>query len=278
MQNQQYINVEINFLRNMLIRLNNGDGSFPNMLMIWGNFNTLTHKKLKENVIDTALTNLNNKYYFHPDFVKQLYLNYSSNDSDKVSTFYKKDHAVWLKSKSDLYKIIQVDNINRFFIFLDTILYVNALKFIKKEVNMCGKTLYFNEKIIDKDKDLRTLFPNDFVKLNSQVKIDSKTKETTHVCLGSIYLIRTREFLTQNLSIYKIGKTGNDISQRLGNYGKGGQVLFTIAVENSKIDEIEQKLIELFKTKFIQRIDIGSEYFEGDYKTMYKEIYNFVNN
>jgi hypothetical protein len=41
-------------------------------------------------------------------------------------------------------------------------------------------------------------------------------------------------------------------------------------------DTIEKELIELFKHKYKQRKDIGTEYFEGDYKSMVEDITKFI--
>lgn len=79
----------------------------------------------------------------------------------------------------------------------------------------------------------------------------------------SVYLIRTREFLTRE--VFKIGKTTNPIDRRLGAYGKGGEVLLTIGnIDASAIDSIERKIIETFAAKFTPLSEIGAEYFEGD--------------
>ena len=91
-------------------------------------------------------------------------------------------------------------------------------------------------------------------------------------------MIRTREYVDKNESVFKIGKTENELGLRLGQYGKGGEVIFSIAGDAKKILGYEQQLINIFKSKFIQKLEIGTEYFEGDMKKMVKCIYECMFN
>jgi hypothetical protein len=79
---------------------------------------------------------------------------------------------------------------------------------------------------------------------------------------GFIYLIREREFLKTNENIYKIGKTIN-IKNRMPSYPKDSRLYLCFYCTTS-IDELEKFIISLFDIKFKKRIDIGSEYYEGD--------------
>tara|TARA_B110000093_G_C12771190_1_gene326616 strand:+ start:65 stop:736 length:672 start_codon:yes stop_codon:yes gene_type:complete len=80
--------------------------------------------------------------------------------------------------------------------------------------------------------------------------------------MGYIYLIQEREFLTQNLSVYKIGKSTQENCRRLNSYPKGSKLIFCNEVNECHF--IEKELIRLLKYKFIWRNDLGNEYFEGD--------------
>lgn len=91
---------------------------------------------------------------------------------------------------------------------------------------------------------------------------------------GIIYLIYVREFLLQNIPIYKIGKT-EDICARLKQYPKGSVLIYSCYSDNIK--KSEDEIIELFSTKFKQRKDIGTESFEGDLKNMISFIHTIVN-
>jgi hypothetical protein len=81
-----------------------------------------------------------------------------------------------------------------------------------------------------------------------------------------IYIIREREFIRTNDHVYKIGKTTRDPKRRLASYPKGSEVKFFLQVY--ECNDLEKKLIKMFKDKFIHRKDYGNEYFEGDVNTM----------
>jgi hypothetical protein len=90
-----------------------------------------------------------------------------------------------------------------------------------------------------------------------------------------IYLIHTREFISTNVSIYKIGRS-NYLDNRVKQYPNGSKILLMIACKNSK--SCENNLKNLFKSKFIQKPYYGIEYFEGNYIDMIKEICDYINN
>lgn len=85
-----------------------------------------------------------------------------------------------------------------------------------------------------------------------------------------IYLIQEREFLKTNENVFKIGKTKQDNLKRLSQYPKGSILLLHIMC--SDCDTTETKLIDLFKQKYKQRTDIGTEYFEGSLPSMMNDI------
>jgi hypothetical protein len=86
-----------------------------------------------------------------------------------------------------------------------------------------------------------------------------------------IYLLQEREFIKTNEKIYKVGMTQKENFQRFNQYPKGSVLLFQIICHDCK--NMEVQVIKQFKEKFIQRKDIGSEYFEGNYKSMIDIIY-----
>ena len=90
-----------------------------------------------------------------------------------------------------------------------------------------------------------------------------------------IYLLKEREFIKTNEDIYKIGKTKQENLKRFNSYPKGSILIFQIVCSNCS--DIENKLIKLFRAKYIKRKDIGNEYFEGDYITMIDDIIKTVN-
>lgn len=52
--------------------------------------------------------------------------------------------------------------------------------------------------------------------------------------------------------------------RRFVNYPKGSKLLFAVHCPSEKLVSTETRLIRTFKSKFVQRSDIGREYFEGD--------------
>jgi hypothetical protein len=90
-----------------------------------------------------------------------------------------------------------------------------------------------------------------------------------------IYLLQEREFIKTKENIYKIGKTTQPNNERLKQYPKGSSLLLQSIC--SDCHNIEKNLIKIFKNKFKQRIDIGTEYFEGDYKQMICYINDIIN-
>ena len=89
-----------------------------------------------------------------------------------------------------------------------------------------------------------------------------------------IYLLQEREFIKTKENIYKLGKTKQDNLKRIQNYSNGTKLIIQLECENCDITE--KVLIKIFKKNFIQRIDIGTEYFEGDKYEMISIIYNVV--
>jgi hypothetical protein len=92
---------------------------------------------------------------------------------------------------------------------------------------------------------------------------------------GFIYLIQEREFIKTKENIYKIGKTIN-IKHRMPSYPKQSLLYFCFYCTTC-IDVVEKSIILLFDSKFKKRIDIGSEYYEGDLATMIKYLTLFLN-
>lgn len=94
--------------------------------------------------------------------------------------------------------------------------------------------------------------------------------------IGYIYLLQEREFIKTKENIYKLGKTKQENLKRIQNYPNGTKLNIQLECENCDINE--KNLIIIFKQKFIQRIDIGTEYFEGNPDAMRKIICDYINN
>jgi hypothetical protein len=84
--------------------------------------------------------------------------------------------------------------------------------------------------------------------------------------MNYIYLLQEREFLKTNESIYKIGRTAQYYETRLSQYPKGSKTILVKKCNNCY--SMETRLLKDFRAKFINRTDIGKEYFEGDVEEM----------
>ena len=89
-----------------------------------------------------------------------------------------------------------------------------------------------------------------------------------------VYLIREREFIQLNKPIYKIGKTKQSNFTRFSQYPKDSAMIFQSAC--SDCDICEKEIIKCFKIKYLQKKEIGNEYFEGDYTCMLGDIYDII--
>ena len=91
--------------------------------------------------------------------------------------------------------------------------------------------------------------------------------------MEGLYLMHTREFIKSEEKIYKLGRSFT-LDNRVKQYPKKSKIICMVNCENSIL--CEKELIKLFKGKFIQKLDYGTEYFEGDKKLMIREIFNFI--
>lgn len=89
-----------------------------------------------------------------------------------------------------------------------------------------------------------------------------------------VYLLQEREFIKTNESVYKIGKTKQDLHKRFGGYPKGSNIIMTYNVSDS--DQTEREIIKVFDTKFKNRSDVGREYYEGNIEIMKDEFYETI--
>ena len=89
-----------------------------------------------------------------------------------------------------------------------------------------------------------------------------------------IYLIKLREHVNSNDNIYKIGKTKQPSLKRYNSYPKGSILLYHIICNDC--NSCEKEIIKLFKNKYKAEINIGSEYFSGNYIDMIKDINSII--
>jgi len=91
--------------------------------------------------------------------------------------------------------------------------------------------------------------------------------------MEGLYLIHTREFISTNKEIYKIGRSSN-IENRIRNYPNGSKILLAIINKNSI--QCEKDLIKQFKLIFTQKQFYGNEYFEGDKYEMINMMCDYI--
>lgn len=223
-------------------------------------------------------------------------INYNENDYETKKIILCKKNGIKIITHDILLKIINKE-IDIIYLSDDNI----VKKFKKMDINpnKCFKYLNFNEKDF-----INNAFNNNFIykkmlseKINKRI-IKSKTmvilkelyinknkiiddfKKTINKNIrnklgGYLYIIKTRESIRMNENIYKIGCT-DDIIRRHNQYPKGSKLLYTIIHDDYK--KIEKKWIKKLNDNktLIRRIDMGKEYYEGNYISMIKELTNIL--
>jgi hypothetical protein len=128
---------------------------------------------------------------------------------------------------------------------------------IEKSILPPEKTIGHHQEEIEKN-----ILPPEKTIDNYQKKKEKKVKDEK----GSIYLLREREFIRLQEPTYKIGRTSRNMKQRFRGYPKGSELIVSFEVKNSR--QVEKELICMFKVKFIQKVDYGDEYFNGNVNDM----------
>lgn len=79
--------------------------------------------------------------------------------------------------------------------------------------------------------------------------------------LGHLYLLKEREFVKTGEPVYKFGRTF-DLMTRFSQYPKSSQLIYVA----SSADPVahERCVLHALRLRFLNRRDIGAEYFEGD--------------
>ena len=104
-------------------------------------------------------------------------------------------------------------------------------------------------------------------------KINNQTSISAIKC-EYVYLLQEREFIHSGESVYKIGRTKQLNDKRFKQYPKNSMLLLQTFCNNCVT--CENQIMNMFKQKYIHRVDIGSEYFEGNVKEMQSDIFNIV--
>lgn len=99
----------------------------------------------------------------------------------------------------------------------------------------------------------------------------SASQKRQKISSGNIYIVQPKEYAHEN--IFKIGKSTTSV-RRMNAYKKNSEVMLMRYVAN--IDNMENLIKNIFKFKFIQRRDIGYEYFEGNIRDMINVAQNTI--
>lgn len=91
---------------------------------------------------------------------------------------------------------------------------------------------------------------------------------------GYVYLLQEREFVQNENIVFKFGRTAN-ILERMSSYPKGSR-LVTAELVYGDHKRAETEVLRLLREQFINRKDIGREYFEGDPVKMRAVICNYI--
>lgn len=196
--------------------------------------------------------------------------------------------------RNDIVCIKHADS-DRKLLFSRNVLFADVEKELKKN---CGVKIGKNSKLsvsingvdtqVEPTMSLINLSTNEIniVKVSETKKLKIETddmdidnsEQTDQPPESFIYLIRTERYHLTKEHIYKIGRSKRMSGERLGSYAKGSQLLFSIITPDSDNVSIETELKKQFRELFVQRKDIGDEYFEGDYKLMIQTIYDYCFN
>lgn len=107
------------------------------------------------------------------------------------------------------------------------------------------------------------------INLSNEIKIKEEIKTLEYV-----YLLQERSAVELNKPVYKIGRTNQSNFEIFKGYHKGYKLLLHVVCNNCK--DIEQKIINMFIKNYNHYTEYGNEYFEGDYKSMIKDIFSLI--
>ena len=94
---------------------------------------------------------------------------------------------------------------------------------------------------------------------------------------GYIYIVHTREFLTQEKPIYKIGRSKDIVNRLRKGYASGSQLLYHHNVFDQVGAENKLKDFLICDPNIIRRREFGIEFFEGDISIIEKHFHNVAN-
>jgi hypothetical protein len=104
---------------------------------------------------------------------------------------------------------------------------------------------------------------------------EDKHSYDNDITIHYVYLLKEREFVRTNENVYKIGKSTQANLSRFSQYPNGSILYFQMICKDCS--KIERNIINSFRSRYINRTDIGNEYFEGNYDDMIHDMYYEIN-
>lgn len=202
------------------------------------------------------------------------------------SNIYRNKHELICKFKDDRIRILEIENglpttlqkskteckfYNKIFSRVDNLnthLLICKVR-IEYEAILDNQIIEKN-KLINETKLLnQNIEKNKILNQNKLSIIDKPYKPSCYslITVNYIYLIKEREFINSGEPIYKIGKSKQENAKRFSSYPKGSLLIYQKIC--SDCNTLELEIINEFRIKFINRKDIGSEYFEGNVEQMF---------
>ena len=77
-------------------------------------------------------------------------------------------------------------------------------------------------------------------------------------------------------NLYKVGKTTREMHKRLLDYPIGSRLLLCLDVQDCH--KTEKILLDVLRQKYINRLDVGTEYFEADIKELLNDVCSVCSN
>lgn len=189
---------------------------------------------------------------------------------------YDQQRAICIHFKSSLFKTLLIGE--------STVEYkVFELKENKYNSFKCtrtNKTIKFNRRIcINESNETYKIFTNSELKkyqktLNVSIPMDVDMSPDCNDLNHYIYLLQDRTAVAVNAPIYKVGKTTQPNFERFKNYPKGYKIIILAGCTNCHT--IEKNILELFRLKYIPRLDYDTESFEGSVINMRNDINDII--
>jgi T5orf172 domain-containing protein len=143
----------------------------------------------------------------------------------------------------------------------------NTNQILNRHMNKKNKCIKLNLENDNLEQEIKKII-NKLEINNIQIKNEFKNE------IEYIYLLKDRTSIELNNNIFKIGKTKQENLKRFNGYQKGFKIILLIKCNNC--NDIESKIINKFKIKYIQCNDYGTEYFEGNYLQMIIDITEII--